>query len=103
MARWYRRLDVSDPVTPRMAYASETEAQGERVLAAIADSAIEILAGPDRARLRICKAPSCGMFFLEGRAGQQWCTVSCGNRARVARHYKRSKPALDGDGLSSAR
>jgi predicted RNA-binding Zn ribbon-like protein len=58
----------------------------DRALSTIARSAVELLAGPDRERLRVCPAPSCGMFFL-GRPDQEWCSVPCGNRARAARHY----------------
>lgn len=64
----------------------------DRALSAIARSAIELLAGPDRARLRVCPAPSCGMFYL-GRPDQAWCSTACGNRARAARHYARRRRA----------
>jgi predicted RNA-binding Zn ribbon-like protein len=74
---------------------AETAGSGtplDRALAAIARSAVELLAGPDRERLRACKAPSCGMFFL-GRPDQEWCSVPCGNRARAARHYAARRTA----------
>jgi predicted RNA-binding Zn ribbon-like protein len=58
----------------------------DRLLAAYARSAITIAAeGP--ARLRVCPAPSCGMFYRPGRPQQRWCSLQCGNRARFARHY----------------
>jgi predicted RNA-binding Zn ribbon-like protein len=63
--------------------ASETT----RILASIARSAIELLGGPDAARLREC--PSCGRFFLASRSRQVWCSSACGNRTRVARHRSR--------------
>jgi predicted RNA-binding Zn ribbon-like protein len=62
----------------------------DHALSLIARSAIELLAGPDRERLRVCPAPSCGMFFL-GRPDQEWCSTACGNRARAARHYARRR------------
>lgn len=62
----------------------------DRAVSTIARSAIELLAGPDRERLRVCPAPSCGMFYL-GRPDQEWCSVQCGNRARAARHYARRR------------
>ena len=58
----------------------------DRLLARYARSAIR-LAAEGRERLRRCPAPSCGMFFRPGRADQRWCSVPCGTRARVARHY----------------
>ena len=60
---------------------------GDRVLAGYARSAAKI-ASEGAARLRICPAPSCGMFFRPGRRDQHWCSSQCGTRARVARHYK---------------
>jgi predicted RNA-binding Zn ribbon-like protein len=56
-------------------------------LASLARSAIETLAGADRERLRRC--PACGRYFLASRGDQRWCSPSCGNRTRVARHYAR--------------
>jgi predicted RNA-binding Zn ribbon-like protein len=61
----------------------------DAILGAIAASAVELLGGPDRELVRVCDAPSCGLYFVAARERQQWCTPSCGNRARVARHYAR--------------
>jgi predicted RNA-binding Zn ribbon-like protein len=60
-------------------------------LGRVARSAIELLGGPDRALLRICRAPNCGMFFVASpsKPGRRWCCAACGNRARVARHQRR--------------
>ena len=68
-------METSDP--------SETT----RILASIARSAIELLGGPDAARLGEC--PACGWFFLASRPSQVWCSGACGNRTRVARHRSR--------------
>ena len=57
----------------------------ERLLARYARSAMQIAGG--EARVRVCGAPSCGMFYPPGRRQQRWCSVQCGTRARVARHY----------------
>jgi predicted RNA-binding Zn ribbon-like protein len=59
----------------------------EQLLAAYARSAIRI-AAEGSARLRVCGAPSCGMFYRPTRRQQRWCSVQCGTRARVARHYE---------------
>ena len=59
-----------------------------RLLGALARSAIALVSGPSRQRLQICQAPSCGMFFLGAR---RWCCAACGNRARAARHYQRTR------------
>jgi predicted RNA-binding Zn ribbon-like protein len=57
------------------------------LLAGYARSAIEIAAAGS-GRLRTCPAPSCGMFYRPTRDAQRWCSVPCGTRARVARHYR---------------
>lgn len=59
----------------------------ERLLAEYARSAMEI-AAEGRMRLRVCPAPSCGMYYRPTRQDQRWCSVPCGTRARVARHYR---------------
>ena len=59
--------------------------------AAVARSALAILAGADRARLEVCRAPSCGMLFLRSGARQKWCCGACGNRSRVASHARRQR------------
>jgi predicted RNA-binding Zn ribbon-like protein len=60
----------------------------ERLLADYARSAMAI-AADGRAKLRVCGAPSCGMFYRPRRRQQRWCSDPCGNRARFARHYAR--------------
>lgn len=55
--------------------------------------AVELLHGPDRARLKLCPAPSCGQLYLRDRTSQRWCSDGCGNRARAARHHQRTRLA----------
>lgn len=62
-----------------------------RLRAAVARSAIAVIAGADRDRLDVCRAPSCGMLFLRRGAAQKWCSDPCGNRSRVARHAQRRR------------
>jgi predicted RNA-binding Zn ribbon-like protein len=68
------------------------EASVDWLLGTLARSTIALLAGPEREQLRVCRAPSCGMFFLGAR---RWCCSACGNRARAARHYRRRRPLGD--------
>ncbi len=58
----------------------------DRLFAAYARSAMAI-AADGSAKLRVCPAPSCGMFYRPRRRQQRWCSEPCGNRARFARHY----------------
>jgi predicted RNA-binding Zn ribbon-like protein len=63
-----------------------------RTLAAVAGSAIEVLTGPAAGRLRRCANPACSMLFVAADARRKWCTQNiCGNRTRVARHYRRHR------------
>lgn len=61
------------------------------VLAAIARSTMELLAGGAGERVRECSARGCGRFFVAARADRRWCSVACGNRSRVARYYVRAR------------
>ncbi len=62
----------------------------DQLLAKYARSATQI-AVDGGTHLRVCPAPSCGMFFRPQRTDQRWCSVPCGSRARVARHYTAHK------------
>jgi predicted RNA-binding Zn ribbon-like protein len=61
------------------------------VLAAFAVDATELLTGPRRAALRACGAPGCVLLFLKDHPRKEWCSAACGNRARQARHYARTR------------
>ncbi|MBG0827886.1 ABATE domain-containing protein [Planomonospora sp. ID67723] len=61
--------------------------ESARVRAALAASAIALLAGAEREQLRACPAPRCVLYFVKEHARQEWCSTGCGNRARAARHY----------------
>jgi predicted RNA-binding Zn ribbon-like protein len=63
------------------------------VLAALAADAIALLTGPRRADLRACGAPGCVLMFLKDHPRRGWCSNACGNRARQARHYRRTRGA----------
>lgn len=63
---------------------------GATALAVVARSAIAILGGPERERVRRCEGPNCILLFLATNPRRQWCSPAlCGNRVRVARHYAR--------------
>src|SRR5919202_9451 len=89
------------PTSPCLVVVTDELAQAERwhvaeagliALAAVARSAIQLLAGDAAGRLRRCANPACSMLFVAETPRRQWCTPNlCGNRARVARHYRRSR------------
>src|SRR5690349_7479036 len=58
----------------------------DQVLALIARDAVDLLGGPEAARLHQCQAEVCGSFYLDTSRGglRRWCSsASCGNRMRV--------------------
>jgi predicted RNA-binding Zn ribbon-like protein len=61
------------------------------VVAALAADAIDLLTGPRGADLRGCHAPGCVLIFLKDHPRREWCCNACGNRARQARHYRRTR------------
>ena len=64
----------------------------QRWMGIVARSAVELLGGPFRQRLRRCQAPDCLHYLVARTRGQLWCSATgCGNRVRVARHYRRIK------------
>ena len=66
---------------------------GDAFLADVAASAISMVGGPRRDRLRRCGSPGCGRWFVASQPRQRWCSPNCGNRARVARFQQRHRAA----------
>lgn len=63
-----------------------------RLASTLAGLTAELLADPRSRNIRQCEAPDCVMLFLPLNARRRWCSASgCGNRARVARYYRRHK------------
>lgn len=61
------------------------------VLAAIAHETIALIGSPRAGELAACGAPGCVLLFLRSHPRRAWCSPACGNRARQARHYARSR------------
>ncbi|MEU4835651.1 CGNR zinc finger domain-containing protein [Streptosporangium sp. NPDC023615] len=62
----------------------------ERLLAELAEAAVDLLTGPALGRVRGCAGPECSLLFLPAHPGRRWCSPAlCGNRVRVARYYRR--------------
>lgn len=63
-------------------------------LAAIAVNAISTLIGDRGDRLRLCEAHGCNRMFVADHLRRRWCSRTCGDRVRVARHHRqRSRSA----------
>jgi predicted RNA-binding Zn ribbon-like protein len=61
----------------------------EIALATIAEDAIETLLGDTGAHLRACEAHGCTRLFIQDHGRRRWCSKTCGDRVRVARHYRK--------------
>jgi predicted RNA-binding Zn ribbon-like protein len=91
------RASAQRPVVPQLGLAAgaltATERAGsaspiDQLLGQLAQATIALIAEQESGPLRVCHAPSCGMFF---RGQRRWCCEACGNRARAARHYGRKR------------
>ncbi|MDQ0984786.1 putative RNA-binding Zn ribbon-like protein [Streptomyces sp. V2I9] len=71
------------------------------LLAVVARDAVDLLTDPvARAALRRCQGEACHRLYLDTSRGgrRRWCSGEvCGNRARVARHRRRSRGASGGE------
>ncbi len=98
------QASARDPAYPELEWPKEEAARIRRrsvgrtpspdALAAVARSAIELLGGPDRARLRHCANPACILFFVADNPRRIFCSNICANRVRVARHKRRPAGGL---------
>ncbi|MFQ6184484.1 CGNR zinc finger domain-containing protein [Sinorhizobium meliloti] len=69
-----------------------TTGKGTPLDVATAHSALGLIAGPERERLKIC--PNCAWLFLDRSRNRSrtWCDMAvCGNRTKARRHYRRSR------------
>ncbi|QFG23611.1 ABATE domain-containing protein [Actinomadura sp. WMMB 499] len=67
-------------------------AGAEALAAALAEAAAELLADPAVTKVRQCEADGCVLLFLPAHPRRRWCSAArCGNRARVARHYRKHR------------
>ena len=84
-ARW--RRTAAALWEPRV----HTDDRADVVVAAFAADAIELITGARRDAIRACGAPGCVLIFLKDHPRRAWCSDACGNRARQARHYERTR------------
>lgn len=68
---------------------AETARSTDIALAEIAANAIITLLGDRGARLRLCEAHGCNRMFITDHGRRRWCSRTCGDRVRVARHYRK--------------
>jgi predicted RNA-binding Zn ribbon-like protein len=95
------RASARAPTSPRVSWRPGDQPEAARdhhgagradvVISAFAADAIELLTGPRRGDLRACGAPGCVLLFVKDHPRREWCSNACGNRARQARHYRRTR------------
>ena len=69
-----------------------TSTKRDALLCTLAVDALAVLTGPSAGLLRECAHPDCVLQFVASHPRRRWCSTStCGNRARVARHYQRQQ------------
>jgi predicted RNA-binding Zn ribbon-like protein len=89
--------DYTQVVRTPGGFAEETRWAFERpdqLLAPVARSAADLLGSGDHSLVRKCRNPRCVLFFYDTTKnhGRAWCSMSaCGNRTKVAAHYKRRR------------
>ena len=88
LARWRRQAFPVRATDVHGASASDV------ILAAIATDAIDLITSSRLTGLRACGAPGCVLLFVKDHPRREWCSAACGNRARQARHYARTKDRL---------
>jgi predicted RNA-binding Zn ribbon-like protein len=94
----YDRLEVASDAgkrAPKWKLRLAARSEGlEWLLAAIARSAAELVVEGPAAPVRKCANPKCGLYFYDDSPTRRrrWCSMAtCGNRAKVAAHYKRAR------------
>ncbi|WP_086843538.1 CGNR zinc finger domain-containing protein [Amycolatopsis kentuckyensis] len=60
----------------------------EAALAALARDAIELVSGELGRSVRPCEAHGCIRYYLREHARRRWCSTTCGDRVRAARHQR---------------
>lgn len=66
------------------------------LLPTLALQAAQLLASPAAQHIKRCENPACVLFFLDTskNKSRRWCSMSaCGNRHKVAAHYRRQRRA----------
>jgi predicted RNA-binding Zn ribbon-like protein len=71
----------------------------ERLLRAVAASAIHLLASPQSLQVRSCAGANCDWLFIDASRNhlRRWCSMDeCGNRAKMQRRQARQKLPVTG-------
>ncbi len=73
---------------PRREWRSTRPGSVDEAVAALARDAIDVAAGDLGRLVRPCEAHGCVRFYLREHARRRWCSTTCGDRVRAARHQQ---------------
>lgn len=76
------------PSGPHREWRSASPGSLEEALAALARDAIDVVTGDLGHLVRPCEAHGCMRFFFREHARRRWCSTTCGDRVRAARHQR---------------
>ncbi|MEU0791476.1 CGNR zinc finger domain-containing protein [Amycolatopsis sp. NPDC005961] len=76
------------PSGPHREWHSTSPGTLSAALAALARDAIEVVTGDLGPLVRPCEAHGCVRFFFREHARRRWCSTTCGDRVRAARHQR---------------
>ena len=86
---------AAPPPTPALQDAAlRREGDLDAVLSALARAALELLGGPERARVKWCAGADCTRPFVDRSRGarRRWCGMAgCGDRAKAAAYRARQR------------
>jgi predicted RNA-binding Zn ribbon-like protein len=88
---WARRTTLAPQIGPSFTRVTVGGNVVAAALACIARETVELLTGPDLARVRKCAG--CSLLFVDrSRPGsRRWCSMDrCGNREKMARYRKKA-------------
>jgi len=91
---WAREPTPAPQIDPQLDLTWTGPDPARAGLAQLARAAVDLLAGPDLARVRNCARPGCSLLFIDhSRPGRRrWCSMErCGNRAKTARYRQRRR------------
>ncbi|KDN17529.1 CGNR zinc finger domain-containing protein [Amycolatopsis rifamycinica] len=68
----------------------------DAAVAALARDAIEVASGELGRLVRPCEAHGCVRYYFREHARRRWCSTTCGDRVRAARHQRLVVEQRDG-------
>jgi predicted RNA-binding Zn ribbon-like protein len=92
---WARRPVRTSQIGRHLTRAWTGPEPADAALAELARASVELVTGPELARIRNCARDGCSLLFIDrSRPGRRrWCSMArCGNRSKTA-HYRSRRAA----------